>query len=268
MKSDTSNRFAYIETRLQWGDGLTARELAETFRLTRQTAQGLIDEYRQRYPGNLHFDPSVKKQLPGESFSPRHISKDAGHFLDYLRGHELVGYYLDQSEWSELSLVDVDRFTRPKLNFSNTRELLASLRNRHSLRVTYRAKTRHLDRDICPHSIIFASNRYHVRAYCHLSGHFLDLVISRIDNFRASQEPWVPSSQDGEWNEYADIVFTVNHSLPRPSVVAIRMDYGLKESENLTVTCRKALAFYVRRELLAVDLKYGMPRWVEVTASS
>ena len=187
--------------------------------------------------------------------------------MDYLRGHELVGYYLDQSEWSELSLVDVDRFTRPKLNFSNTRELLASLRNRHSLRVAYRAKTRHLDRDICPHSIIFASNRYHVRAYCHLSGHFLDLVISRIDNFRVSEKPWVPSSQDGEWNEYADIVFTVNHSLPHPSVVAIRMDYGLKESENLTVTCRKALAFYVRRELLAVDLN-GMPRWIEVTASS
>ena len=70
MKSDTSNRFAYIETRLQWGDGLTARELAETFRLTRQTAQGLIDEYRRRYPGNLHFDPSFKKQLPGESSFP------------------------------------------------------------------------------------------------------------------------------------------------------------------------------------------------------
>ena len=171
-----------------------------------------------------------------------------------------------RQEWSELSLVDVDRFTRPKLNFSNTRELLASLRNRHSLRVTYRAKTKHLDRDICPHSIIFASNRYHVRAYCHLSGRFLDLVISRIDNFRASQEPWVASSQDGEWNGYADIVFTVNPSLPHPSVVAIRMDYGLKESENLTVTCRKALAFYVRRELLAIDLKYGMPRWIEVTA--
>ena len=114
-----------------------------------------------------------------------------------------------------------------------------------SLRVTYRAKTRHLDRDICPHSIIFASNRYHVRAYCHLSGHFLGLVISRIDNFRASQEPWVPSTEDGEWNGYADIVFTVNHSLPRLSVVANRMDYGFKESENLTVTCRKALAFYV-----------------------
>ena len=89
-------------------------------------------------------------------------------------------------------------------------------------------------------------------------------MISRIDNFRASQEPWVPSSQDGEWNDYADIVFTVNHSLPQPSVVAIRMDYNLKESENLTVTCRKALAFYVRRQLPAVDQKYGMPRWVEL----
>ena len=264
MKSDTSTRFAYIETRLQWGEGLTARELAETFRLTRQTAQGLIDEYRRHYPDNLYFDPSKKKQLPRESFSPRHISKDAGHFMDYLRGHELMGHYLEQAEWSELSLVDVDRFTRPKLSFSNTRELLASLRNRNSLRVTYRAKSRHLDRDICPHSIIFASNRYHVRAHCHLSKRFLDLVISRIDNCRASQEPWVPPSQDGEWNGYADIVFTVNHSLPQPSVVAIRMDYNLKESENLTVTCRKALAFYVRRQLLAVDRKYGMPRWVEL----
>ena len=86
MKSDTSNRFAYIETRLQWGDGLTARELADAFRLTRQTAQGLIDEYRQHYPDNLYFDPSKKKQVPRESFSPRHISKDAGHFMDFLRG--------------------------------------------------------------------------------------------------------------------------------------------------------------------------------------
>ncbi|MCX7113745.1 MAG: hypothetical protein NTX45_27450 [Proteobacteria bacterium] len=30
--------------------------------------------------------------------------------------------------------------------------------------------------------------------------------------FNHTQEPWVPSSQDGEWNDYADIVFTVNHS--------------------------------------------------------
>ena len=264
MKPDTSNRFAYIETQLQWGKGLTASELAETFHIARQTAQGVIDEYRQKYPDNLYFDPSKKRQLPKDSFIPRYISKDAGHFMDYLRGQAMIGYYLDQAEWSELSLIDVDRLSRPRLSLSSTWELLSSLRNETTIRVTYRSKSRHLERDICPHSIIFASNRYHVRAYCHVSRRFLDFVVSRIEDFNTSQAPWMPSSQDEEWNSHVDIVFSVNDSLPPTSQQAIRMDYDLTGGKNLTITCRKALAFYVKRQLLAVDQKYGVPRWVEI----
>jgi len=75
----------------------------------------------------------------------------------------------------------VGRLTRPGIGLSTTQKLLASIRDKNSLGITYRAKSRRIDRDICPHSIIFASNRYHVRAYCHVSMCFLDFVVSRIE---------------------------------------------------------------------------------------
>jgi hypothetical protein len=61
MKLDTQSRFAFIETRLYWGEGVTARELAEVFGFARQTAQGVIEDYRRRHPEAIVFDASRKR---------------------------------------------------------------------------------------------------------------------------------------------------------------------------------------------------------------
>jgi hypothetical protein len=84
MKKDTLNRFAYIETRLYWGGGLTAGELAQACDLTRQNAQGVIKAYRDKHPGNIAFDTSLKRQVAGEHFEPNYISPSPGPFRNRL----------------------------------------------------------------------------------------------------------------------------------------------------------------------------------------
>ena len=70
MKFDTLIRFAYIETQLFWGDGLSAGELAKFFDSTRQTAQAVINAYRQQHPDQMEYDGSLKRHVATEVIEP------------------------------------------------------------------------------------------------------------------------------------------------------------------------------------------------------
>ncbi len=92
MKKDMLSRFAYIETRLYWSDGLTAGNLAKAFRLARQNAQGVIADYRRRHPDNMFFDAKRKRQVMTPTFSPHYISTSPAAFLPYQRGVAMSSY--------------------------------------------------------------------------------------------------------------------------------------------------------------------------------
>ncbi len=167
MKSDIYSRFAFIETRLYWGDGFTARELAEAFGLTRQTAQGVIDEYRHRHPGAIVFDASRKRQVAGADFRPCYVRSSAGEFLDYLRGQAMIAYYREEKDWSGLPFHDVDRLLRPYLQSEPIRQMMSALNAQRAITIYYQSKRSAQMRDFSPNQLIFAGNRYHVRGYCH-----------------------------------------------------------------------------------------------------
>lgn len=262
MKPDTYRRFAYIETRLYWGNGLTARELGDTFDLSRQTAQGVIDEYRRQHPNAMVFDPSRKRQVAGPAFTPRYIPKGANKFLDYQRGQAMMGYYLDQADWGGLPFFDVDRLFRPRLRHESVMQIASALLEERTVVIDYQSKSSRRVRDFSPHHLVFAGNRYHVRGYCHLKEKFLDFVLSRILYAEPSTAEWVSARDDIEWNTFAELHFKPNEKLPAEAIRALRSDYPVNKQGNLEIQCRNALAFYVRRELLAIDSSYKMPCWV------
>ncbi len=263
-----SVRFEYIETRLFWGGGLTASELAETFGLSRQSAQRAIDAYRQCHPGQMVYDPRAKRHVAADGFRPRTIRPEPIRFLDYLRGQALMGYYRDEPEWSDLTLTDVDRLLRPDLPEEPTRTVLTALLQCRVVRVIYRSKNPEsvTDRWISPNHLVFADDRYHLRAFCHTVERFIDLVLSRIQWAKLTdEEDWVPSHEDREWNRIVELAFIPNPELPAEAREAILKRYDTPVPGRRTVHCRYALAYYVERKLMAPSMKFdGKPLWVRV----
>lgn len=260
-----TERFAYIETELFWGDGLTAGQLARTFKVTRQMAQKTIDQYREQYPGRMRYDASSKRHEATESFKPNFIRTSPLAFLDYLRGQALVGFYRDEQDWSDLAVTDVDRLLRPDLPLDIIRRVLAALRCQKSVVIDYRKKDLEPGsismRVISPNHLVFADGRYHLRAYCHLKKRYLDFVVSRIAYAEESREDWVPSDYDKEWNEFTILRLKPNPSLPVSVQAAIFRGFEKGECGFRIIKCRKALVYYISRKLVSEDPSYGMPLW-------
>ncbi len=263
-------RFEFIETRLFWGDGLTAAELAENFEITRQSAQGAIEEYRRRHPRQMTYDASRKRHIPDPSFEPRYIRPEPIRFLDYLRGQSLVGFYREEQGWSDIELTDVDRLLRPTLPLEPIRTVLSALLQKQVVHIDYRSKNREsaMVRSISPNHLVFADDRYHLRAYCHHQQFFLDFVLSRISRAEITNEEWVSSIEDAAWNTVVTLRFRPNPALPLEAREAILKHYETGESGRRMINCREAIAYYIKRKLLSSDNKFGMALWEMVDNQS
>lgn len=262
------DRFAYIETELFWGGGLTAGQLARTFDISRQMAQKTINQYREQYPQHMHYVPERKRHEATNSFVPAFIRTTPLAFLDYLRGHALVGLYRYEQEWSDLDVVDVDRHLRPDLDPDPAKIVLTALRCHKAVKIDYRKKDLEPGsisiRVISPNKLVFVDSRYHLRAYCHNKCRYLDFVLSRIAHAEPVYDDWIPSDYDKEWNEFVELRFQPNSELPISVHTAILNCYDNVVRGIRIIKCRKALAYYIIRELLSIDSKYGMPLWRQV----
>lgn len=268
MKDDKLNRFAFIETQLLWGGGLTARQLGNAFGLARQNAQGVIKAYRSTHPENMFFDRKAKRQMASEQFKPYYINADPGAFLDYERGVSMAGYFKQADEGVDLPFHDVDRLLRPQLATEPVRTVLGALQRQQAVTIYYHAKTGARMREISPNQLIFAGNRYHIRAYCHLTQQHLDFVLSRITYVESSTTPWTSSHYDVGWQTWVELVFEPDPRLPDEAASAIRHDHGLAPGQTHSIRCRKALGYYVRRELTMVDQELRCAKWQLVATRS
>jgi len=271
MKFDTLIRFAYLETQLYWGDGFAASDLARTFDLTRQTAQAVINAYRELHPEQMEYNRSLKRHLATEDFKPHYIRAETTAFLEYLRGQNLRAHYLDESDWSEVEITDVDRLLRPKLPRQIIQPILAALRHKQTLMIEYQPvmPDEIRFRVISPNHLVFASNRYHLHAYCHTILKYRDFVLSRILFVEPSLEEWVSSEGSREWNDFVTLRFRPNRELPESVKETLLRGHQGAEKGILEIHCRKNEAFYIKRKLLkAVDSNRGMPLWIEIDNSS
>ncbi|MCP4122424.1 MAG: WYL domain-containing protein [Bacteroidetes bacterium] len=270
MKLDMYHeRFEYIETRLYWGEGVTANELADTFGISRQAAQNTIGVYRSNYPGQMEYKATERKHRASDHFTPRLIrTKNPLLFLDYLRGHSLSKYYREERSWSDLDIFDADRYLSPKnMPLDPVKTVVSCLIHHHAVMIDYRMKDMKPGatgcRVISPNHIVHADDRYHLRAYCHSRNYFLDFVLSRIIYAEKAEDVgWVSSSEDNGWNEKVRLRFKPNPNLRKSTQYAVLKHYDSEEEGVRIINCKEALKIYIERKLLAYDPKYGMPLWI------
>lgn len=260
MKRDLFRRFSYIETCLYWGEGFTAIQLGKTFDITRQNAQASIDAYRQQYPDNMVYNRSTKRHEASSSFKPFHISREPRCYLNYLRGNTLTNHYWEDEDWGYLPVTDVDSLFRTHLDREIIRIITTAIEKQQMLSLTYQAKAGMQCLVVAPSHLIYASRRYHLRAYCYQWRKSIDLVLSRIISAQFSDENWSPFD-DKDWNTYTQLSFIPNPELPTTLKETLRLDFNL-ETGVYTISVRKALCAYVLREMERLDWKYKIPLWI------
>jgi len=263
MKSDIYRRFAFIEARLLYGGGITAREFGDMFGLSRQAAQNIIARYAAHHPGNMVRDLSLRRQVAGEEFHPEYIRANVQYFLDHLRGQTLSGFFFQDVEWNEEIVVDdVTAGIRPKINIDAAHNLLLGLFNKYPLYAGYRSKKRYSERILSPHAMIFARNRYLVRCYCHLKEQYLDFSLSRFRHTEpATVEEWISGEDDKNWHTYTELSYVPNPKLPLRTQLVVREDYMLDDQETLVIPCRVAMVYYIKKEM-GSEMVMNLAKWI------
>lgn len=263
MKNEVTRRFAYIETRLYWSEGLTASDLGQTFGIARQNAQAVISKYRQENPDNIQYSPTQKRHISGIKFKPRYIRIEPEKYLEYVRGVDAISRYWAIEDWNEVLIEDVERQLQPTIKTNIVKTVLTAIQNEQTFSVLYHSNYNKIRRILSPHHLVYVNHRYHVRAYCHVDKAFLDFTLARMSRIKSAAQTWKSAVTDREWHEYFQLCFIINPELPEVVQTMLQIDYQLK-GQRYCICTRKALELYVLRVMQKTHWKHKMQLWINV----
>jgi WYL domain len=245
-------RLKHVDDRLNWFGFLRLADHASKFGIS--DAQAKIDIKTYRY---LSSSPPPERK-PGP---PSAGGLGAG---SYVRPDKFVPIFGVPSTLDDLWLtrfpnvqpdvpLSVELLCIPehRIEPDNVRSLLAATELRGSCRLKYQSMTsaEASERVVCPHAIVKASGRYHVRAFDFSRKRFIDFSLSRVlSSDPLPDDPPVPSTLDDDWHKTVEIEFVPHPRLTPTQRSTIAREYEMKQ--NLAViTVRRALLFYLLDEM-------------------
>lgn len=243
-------RLEFIDFRLLWDRTVNRAELVEFFGISPQQASSDLATYQRLAPKNLEYDKSRKTYIATQEFKPLIVREDAQTFLAQITGLRdgsvtASNVYIGWRPPNDI----VQLPTRPVPSTTLAR-LLWAIRRGEDLRVGYQSMRRPAPtkRWIAPHALGFDGQRWHIRAWCFENNDFRDFVISRIQGVDEARATSISPADDEWWHSHVDLVIRPRYGLTPGQCAAIEVDYGMTKGQ-LVWRCRKALAFYVIRQL-------------------
>jgi len=105
------------------------------------------------------------------------------------------------------------------------------------------------DRTVCPHALVEASGRYHVRAFDFARKRFIDFSLSRVlSSTPLVDDAAVPSKLDDDWHAMIDVGFVPHPRLSPAQRLTIAREFGMDDGMTI-VRVRRALLFYLLDEM-------------------
>ncbi len=243
-------RLEFIDFRLRWDRTVNRGELVEYFRISTQQASADLSMYSKLAPQNLEYDKNLKTYRATANFKPAVARDDAQVFLDQLAALSTGALMPSASFLRWRPPHDIVRFPARPIATETLLRILWAIRDGEELRVLYQSMRRPAptSRWIAPHALAYDGLRWHVRAWCHENADFRDFVISRIQSAQASRKTTIAADADAWWHTFIDVVVKPRAELTAAQRSAIQVDFGMTAGR-LTLSCRKALAFYLLRQL-------------------
>ena len=245
-------RLRHIDDRLIWFGFLRLADYASKFGIS--DVQGKIDikSYRnlsgtpppERRPG-----PAAAGSSPAGTYvRPDHFEPifDGPRTLDELWLTRLEDARPDGSLSVE-HLASPAHFIDPDL----VRALLAAAELRESCQLRYQSMTsaEASERIVCPHALVKASGRFHVRAFDFSRKRFIDFSLSRVlSSAPATDQAPVPPALDDDWHAVIEVEFVPHPKLSTAQRSAIAREFGMKQGLSV-VRVRRALLFYLLDEM-------------------
>ena len=243
-------RLEFIDFRLRWNRTVNRGELVEFFRISIQQASADLAHYSHLAPRNMVYDKSLKKYRATGSFRPAVNRNDAQTYLSELLGLSVGTLAPSASFIGGQPPHDIVRYPVRPIDTDILLQIIWAIRDGDELMVSYQSMrdATATTRWISPHALGFDGHRWHVRAWCQESKEFRDFVMARIQQIEASKEATKSSEADSWWNTYIDVVVKAREGLTDGQRRAIETDFGMTRGR-LKLSCRKALAFYLLRQM-------------------
>jgi hypothetical protein len=243
----TERRLEFIEFRLFWEEGINRSDIVERFGVSVPQASADISLYQQIVPDNLLYDASQKRYVPAAGFVPYFLKPSADKYLEEIKS--IADGVVDRGDsWLQAPLpVDAMSVPRGVVDIELLRSLVQAVRNKQSIEIEYQSmnvvRPDRLWRRITPHAFGFDGVRWHVRAYCHISGKFKDFRLSRCSGSRVFGDPAATAEDDVDWNRYFEVVLVPHKGLSESQRKTVALDYAMSDGR-LVLSIRIALLFY------------------------
>ncbi|MCA1529453.1 WYL domain-containing protein [Bradyrhizobium yuanmingense] len=245
-------RLRHIDDRLIWFGFFRLADHAAKFGIS--DVQGKIDIKTYR---NLSSTPPPERK-PGPASSVALPAGTYGRpegFVPVFEGFRtLDDLWLTRLEDARPEgTLSIERLARPAhhIDADAVRALLAATELRASCRLSYQSMTsaESSDRTVCPHALVKASGRYHVRAFDFSRKKFIDFSLSRVlSSTPLAGEPAVPAALDEDWHTMIDVEFVPHPRLSATQRSTTAKEFGMRDGTK-TVTVRRALLFYLLDEM-------------------
>ena len=232
-------RLRWIEDRLWWHGSLRRSDIIERFGISPQQASQDLSSYQQLHPGLAKLNPSSKAYVRENRAKPLFPKEPFG--------------WIAQEMSENAPVLPMERIPLPgrRAEPGVMAALLGSYNARRPLIIEYQSMSRDelSSRTICPHHLVDASHRCHVRAWDALRGRFADFVVGRIASAQPSPDyPWVDGLADEHWHNQVAMIMTPAPELAPAQRRAVETDYGMRDGQ-VEFKVRKALVTYVAEAL-------------------
>jgi len=241
----------FILLKVYWEYEVSRQDVIEVFGIAVAQAANYFAEVKNKCPGAIRYDGSLKRYVPDSGIERFLPSKD---FQDYLN-------VVKSSQVSTLSVMP----NKPFMPVCLYRILRKAIDEGFGIKFIYHslnsANKKH--RTVYPHSVINSSYRWHFRGWEEESNAFKDFNLSRISlesiELTKVTNELADSKNDTAWNEEIVVFLIANPSLSDAEREIISMDFNMKDGI-LNVVCRKALLLYTLNSYLVTNFSKKPPK--------
>lgn len=248
-------RLAAIEVLLLWEGRVSNTRLREFFPIHPSQASRDLAEYRDRAPDNVAAS-FHQKEYAATPFAKAVLT--SGRFDEYAA---LIGAPAPRALNSGVPTeVELAAVSLPSPHVFRTLHAAIAAQQGVDVRYTSLSHPEPHQRVIFPHALVFASPRWHLRAWCALREDFRDFNLGRI---RAAvpvcEDTPRRAVDDRGWNQTVRIQLIPHEALTPPQRLLVRHEY-MGGTAALALTRRVALVPYLLQTYRAtLDPKHETP---------
>lgn len=241
-------RLSYVDTTANFCGELTRADIERRFGVKPAAASRDLATYRELAPGNLAYEPSLRRHVPTEQFCSV-FPNSAERVLAWLKNG--MGDGLDLSLKLPVPCEKVGDLVSPDLD--TLAMLTRAITGRRLCRVEYLSlSSGRTTRVLAPIALADTGQRWHVRAFDRKNQRFSDFVLTRIvkaQTLAEASDEGERISADAQWARIVRVELGPHPGLAHPQ--AIEADYGMTGGM-LVLDLRAPLVGYALRRW-AVD---------------